>query len=288
MQCFSGLSLSSGEIVPCGQCMNCRVNKARKWTGRILAEMMGSPPRCNWFLTLTISDENLHRAPPHAYASLEKGAFSLWLRAWQRANGAFRYYAVGEYGDLSRRPHYHLAMFHSSPEFMWSFGQDWEARWGHFLYSEMGDKRAAYLAQYTTKKLTSPDDDRLGAGGALEGCEPEFRTSSRHPPLGYRFARALIAQYRTPQGRAVLEQQGDVARCFRACGKIYPFDAYMLRMMRTALGIPLSHTGRIDAHPNYLDYHQTKDAEQCLQKTLQAEVIHAQKKAALSTRRISV
>lgn len=288
MQCFNGLQLTNGSCVPCGQCINCRINKSRKWTARILAEMISAPPRSCWFFTLTLSDENIYRAPPEAIPSLQKGTFRRWLASYQRSHSAFRYYAVGEYGDLSLRPHYHLAMFHQPASVMWHFYEAWQARWGNALYSEMGEKRAAYLAQYTTKKLTSPDDDRLRDGGELNGCEPEFRTSTRHPPLGFHMCRKVIAGYCTVQGQAILAERGDVGRTFRMHDKLWPLDQYMLRTIRKALGIPLTHTGRIDANPNYLEYNAAQEADQCLDATLYSEQRYAAKKKAHRANRATV
>lgn len=119
----------------------------------------------------------------------------------------------------------------------------------------MDQKRAAYLCHYTAKKLTKADDSRL-----QPDMEPEFRASSRVPPIGSAALPALVHPYRRGAGAKLLEERGDVERSVRIGGKVYPLDEFMLKKMREALGIPLTHTERM-AHPHYLLWHETQEAQ---------------------------
>lgn len=59
------------------------------------------------FLTLTYDDDHLP-CPPH----LVKEDLTLFLKRYRKRLGhKIRYYAIGEYGDLTWRPHFHLAIF---------------------------------------------------------------------------------------------------------------------------------------------------------------------------------
>lgn len=88
----------------------------------------------------------------------------------------FRYFAVGEYGDIGGRPHYHASIFGLGQ----SFGPIIDKSWGlgHTLTAEFNSQTAQYVAGYTIKKMTSADDVRL------DGRHPEFPRMSKMPGLG--------------------------------------------------------------------------------------------------------
>jgi len=261
MQCFSGIQLSSGDIVPCGQCINCRINKGRRWTGRLLLEHTFNPsvwPNADWFLTFTYAPEHVPVAPESGELTLRKKAFLKWINNCQRDLGKLRYLAVGEYGDKGSRPHYHAIVFNQPEEQILELSERWH-RYGFTQHAPFTRERASYITGYTVKKLNG---DRQ-AIAAQKGVEPEFRTSSRIPPIGSPCLPVLLHQYRSRAGKHVLARNGDVARTFRFSGKIYPFDPYILRKLRGALDIPQTHAGRIDACETYLQYHNDEAAQIC-------------------------
>lgn len=148
--------------------MGCRVEKARQWKIRMVHE--ASLHHANCFITLTYDDEHLPEG-----GSLEKRAFPRFADA-MRKRCSFRYYACGEYGDQSGRPHYHAAIF----------GQRWkpsdiEPSWGrgNVHVGEFTPESAGYVAGYVTKKVTGKKAKE--AYGALE---PPFAVMSRRPGIG--------------------------------------------------------------------------------------------------------
>lgn len=257
MICNKGILLkSTGKRVPCGQCMSCRINKGRKWTARILMELCTHDPRYPpAFLTLTYREDTVPLTPDHD-TTLEKKAITQWLNNQQKKHGAFRYYLVGEYGDITKRPHYHLALFPTSHEQVLRLCQDWQKKSGFTSSTPLNAERAGYLANYCAKKLTKPDDDRL-----LPNQEPEFRTSSRQPPLGNDFAESIVKYYRSGKAAQILKQRGDVERTVRFYGRLYPLGDWILKKIRTELGIPLTHTERNDGHDNYWNFHAQQEAQ---------------------------
>jgi len=90
--------------IPCGQCIGCRINRQQMWAFRCLAEASLSPH--NWFLTLTYDDANL---PPRG--ELRHRDWQLFAKRVRRALGPFRYLMCGEYGEQTKRPHYHALLF---------------------------------------------------------------------------------------------------------------------------------------------------------------------------------
>ena len=187
MKCYNGIMSKKNGMVPCGQCMDCRINEARSWAARILMEQL-SAPYGGYFYTWTYDDENIPTTPAGLH-TLRKKPWFAWL-ANQRKDYPFRYYTVGEYGSDTVRPHYHAAIFPKAPFDprvlldKWQYGSIKSVR-------DLIPTRARYLAQYTAKKLTSDTDERLS-----DGQEPEFRSSSRVPGLGAPFVTTIVSAYR--------------------------------------------------------------------------------------------
>lgn len=136
----------------------------------------------NCFVTLTYAPE--HVPPGRNVVPRDLQLFLKRLRTSIHPI-RFRYFAVGEYGDLSGRPHYHLSAFglgqHMGPIIDKAWGL------GHTLTAEFNSQTAQYVAGYTIKKMTSFGDHRL------DGRHPEFARQSRRPGLGAD-AMSVIAQ----------------------------------------------------------------------------------------------
>jgi hypothetical protein len=224
--------------------MPCRINTGRQWTARILLEEATNGNVC-WFVTLTYDDDSLPTTP-EGVPTLRKKRTLQWVRN-QARNAGFRYYIVGEYGEKSLRPHYHLAIF---PKEGWSIGNLTDAwKKGFTSAYPMSRERAGYLARYATKKLLSHTDPRLESGQ-----EPEFRSSSRRPPLGASFVPMVVRAYDSRGGKTILKEKGDIERTVRIGGRIYPLPEYILRKVRRELGIPELHRDRL-RHEGYEALH---------------------------------
>jgi len=150
----------TGLQVPCGTCICCREEQARQAAVRIAHE--ATCHERNSFVTLTYND---HSIPLHG--SLEYKDLTNFLKRARRTFGPLRYYAVGEYGDQSLRPHYHLCIFghdftdnriitRTTPHLLWTqkaltrcWGQ------GRVEVGALTFETARYTASYVTKKLRS-------------------------------------------------------------------------------------------------------------------------------------
>lgn len=92
--------------VPCGKCMPCRIQRTGEWTTRLTLESFKHKESC--FITLTYSDAflpsdyGLHKY--HLQKFIKRLRFFLGKRK-------VKHYSVGEYGDKTGRPHYHLLCF---------------------------------------------------------------------------------------------------------------------------------------------------------------------------------
>lgn len=191
MRCLN--PLTSGRVVfGCGQCMPCRFNRRRTWTHRIMLEALVHEKKC--FVTLTYSDD-------HNDGQLHPEHLSGWLKRFRKhfPPRSIRFFAVGEYGDTTQRPHYHAAVFGlescaggpvrdgacqcSSCTVVrktWGFG--------HVLVGTLAAESAQYLCGYVVKKMTHASDPRL------QGRVPEFARMSLWPGIGaHALANIVIA-----------------------------------------------------------------------------------------------
>lgn len=236
--------------VACGRCMNCRVNRKRFWTGRMLMEWAGwrrvGVPSV--FGTLTYNDAHL----PTVFdgishqSTLDPNDTRKWLMRWRKAYGPIRYFLVGEYGDVSQRAHYHFVFF--NPPFGGSSLQvAVEKTWtlngrplGHVQISEMNEARARYCAGYAVKKLDK-------SNGKLGARYPEFMRVSKLPPLGHQEVTAMRDALLSKEGAAfMLDQDGVVPRQWRHDGKVYPLGAFWRRWLSEETGYDYGPTQEED------------------------------------------
>lgn len=181
---FSGIPMT----IPCGQCIGCRLEYARGWAVRCMHEAQLHEDK--FFVTLTYDDGNLP-----LNGSLVPDHLTLFFKRLRKniSPHKIRYYAVGEYGDVTSRPHYHLLLFgyrfadlrvHKETETGCLYSSDQlDSLWGlgSCLLGDLTFESAAYVARYSVKKLT-------GLAGQAEyqrrGIEPPYAVMSRRPGIG--------------------------------------------------------------------------------------------------------
>jgi len=158
--------------IPCGKCDGCTISRSQAWAIRIFHESQMHERNC--FLTLTYKDapEKINRADPQKF-----------IKRLRRSNQKIRYFLTGEYGEQTRRPHYHAIVF----------GEDYlggaydidtnlygnvfiDERWGHGSVSigALTVASAMYVAGYCNKKIGDSDT---------------FAIMSRNPPIGTTWVR---------------------------------------------------------------------------------------------------
>lgn len=98
---------------PCGKCIPCRIKRKMEWVTRVTLEADKHDLKA--YVTLTLDDDNLMYGgtdQPTLYPK-DLTDFIKRLRRKYEYNGfdtKIRYFACGEYGDESKRPHYHLIL----------------------------------------------------------------------------------------------------------------------------------------------------------------------------------
>jgi len=149
--------------------MACRVQKRREWTLRNLHELQDYKDK-SLFVTLTyksicqVCTAKENGFPP-VLPSLRKRDLQLFLKRIRKAISPtkIRYYACGEYGDKTKRLHYHLIIYGMGWEHRQTIMDNWtytdwtveDIQKGSFGFVEPDSIR--YVAQYIDSKLTGED-----------------------------------------------------------------------------------------------------------------------------------
>jgi len=138
------------ESFPCGRCAACKIAKAQEWTGRMVHESDSWSHSA--FLTLTEDDDNV--------ISLDKRKLQKAFKRARRSGLKFRYYACGEYGGSTFRPHYHVCIFYEGDlgfEPDSSLGRsNGRLSWWPFGLANLGvfsAQSARYTADYLLKSI---------------------------------------------------------------------------------------------------------------------------------------
>lgn len=159
----------------------------------------------NCFVTLTYDDDHLPNPP-----SLNHKHFQLFIRYLRRKFKNVRYFMCGEYGENTKRPHYHAALFgvdflfdrkhcggvreraiynSATLEGLWSHG--------HSVIGTLTRESAAYISRYIVQKKFvsrfSPPEIRDyykmmdTSTGEIINRLPEYIRMSLKPGIGYNY-----------------------------------------------------------------------------------------------------
>lgn len=234
------------QLFPCGQCMPCRFNRRRIWTHRLLLEATRYSE--NTFLSLTYRDDNLPFTS-NGLPTLNPKHLQDWLKRFRAEISPLRirFYACGEYGDETERPHYHVAIFGfpTCERITTSYGytkNDDYARptcceiclryhdtWGHgrIFAGDLTEHSSQYIAGYVTKKMTAKDDKRLA------GRHPEFARMSNRPGIGAHFMDDVASSFLEFD----LEQsEADVPSVLNHGTRKLPLGRYLRDRLRERIG----------------------------------------------------
>lgn len=188
----------------------------------------------NAFVTLTYSDENLPR-DGNIKAEELRNFIKRLRKRYATENLTFRYYACGEYGEKSNRPHYHLALFNYASCFEGSQFSDGEHgcqcrscsmvyqswRQGRIQVGTLTQESAAYIAGYVTKKWLLSEDSRTAP----------FSRMSNKPGIG------AGAMDDVASALLMAEFKGeDVPNQLLHGQKRWPLGRYLVRRLRERMG----------------------------------------------------
>lgn len=185
MKCPSPISIpdpnarhkSTRLTVPCGKCGACRYNRRADWSFRLAQELRVADYA--QFITLTYDDEHVPFNQSTGELSLDKTHLQLFikrLRKFQDGNSKskIRYYAVGEYGSQTDRPHYHAILYNAVPDTIAHLDRTWT--YGHYSVDNLNSARIHYVTKYHVNAVKNED-----------GRTPEFALMSRNPGIGLNY-----------------------------------------------------------------------------------------------------
>lgn len=210
--------------IPCGQCMECRINTSKELAQRALAE--ATMHEENYFITLTYDDDHLL----HTYrecVSRQSGEVGLFpclciedfqlfakrlrerIREKYGETGILNFYC-GEYGEQNGRPHFH-AIIYGIPlkSELKTFktvnvkGKTYEYltcplvedcwKQGFITVAEVNWETCAYVARYVTKKMIGKSETEYQLYCDSLGFAPqprEFHITPKRPGLGLTYLEA--------------------------------------------------------------------------------------------------
>lgn len=252
-------SLGKEKIpVPCGKCPICLQRRASAWSFRLSQALKVFPSA--HFLTLTYEEPPISKA---GYMTLVRRDWQLFIKRLRKVHpkqAKIAYYAVGEYGSKTWRPHFHAILFGADSEFIekaWNnYHRDkdfdrkklvlaglpgrWEAD------PDVNEANIAYVCKYITKGKRIPlhkNDDR----------EPEFALMSKNLGANY-LTDAIKAYHRADPDRMYVTNPGGIKlsmpRYYR--DRIFTEEERAAHAKKVSLLSPVWHKEAIDAfHKKY-------------------------------------
>lgn len=238
----------SVRLLPCGQCIGCRLERSRQWAIRCVHHAQLFPH--NSFITLTYDDEHLESP------SLEHRDFQLFMKKLRKRVGSsesalrrasppetrpqaesqISYYMAGEYGSTNRRPHFHACLFnHQFTDKKYYKTTKTKSKlytsavlnslWGKG-FTSIGDvniQSAAYIARYICSKITGPNAAQYyqhidEETGEIFDLKPEYNRMSLRYPIG----KSWLQRYQSdvyPEG--IVHTRSGKARSPRYYDKIF-------------------------------------------------------------------
>lgn len=198
------------QEIPCGKCIGCRLEYSKQWANRCLLENEYHDD--SYFVTLTYDEQHVPRTyypdPETGEAlpalTLRKRDFQLFMKRLRKQTGQeLRYFAAGEYGSKTMRPHYHAIIFGlklddltivNTSKLGYNYYTSevvlraWSCSDGKGNYVPLGMivvapvtwETCAYTARYTAKKNGTQGSEYF----ERMNLEPPFVLMSRRPGIG--------------------------------------------------------------------------------------------------------
>lgn len=184
--------------VPCGNCPFCRSRRASGWSFRLMQQ--DKIADSSHFITLTYDTKHVPISK-NGFMELCKRDLQLFFKRLRKSQcnhvtlqqtlqttnvprcstKSIKYYAVGEYGGTTKRPHYHIILFNAQLNLI---QPAWDL--GHVHYGTVAAESVGYTLKYISKPRKHPmhrNDDR----------EPEFSLMSKG--LGANYLSSAVINY---------------------------------------------------------------------------------------------
>lgn len=150
------------NIVPCGKCQHCLARRTSAWAYRLMQE--NKEATSSHFITFTYEKEPLSA---NLLPTLRKSDFQRFLKRLRKSHPTIpyikqdgstgrksniKYYACGEYGTRTNRPHYHAIMFNINDDHLSQLEDIWSH--GHVRIDPFNIATVSYVVGYLKKPFT--------------------------------------------------------------------------------------------------------------------------------------
>ncbi len=214
--------------VPCGRCPHCKRRRINDWVFRLQEEEKNAISAR--FVTLTYAPEYLPLAKSKLPTLYKKDLQNYFKRLRKKEKHVkqtahpIKYYACGEYGETTYRPHYHCILFNLAPEMLFDgvLSEIWKLV--HVRVDPCNIKTIQYTSKYVMKSDKKP-----------EGVEPEFSLMSRKPALGAGIVPRIKKALASEAGQIARRNMGDDFTTIRSEQKKYPIGRTLKQKVQDVL-----------------------------------------------------
>jgi hypothetical protein len=232
--CSNSIKLNDIDFrIPCGKCLNCKKKRRSDWSLRLEHEYLYSDSAL--FITLTYNDASIPRN--RGIATLNKKDLQDYIKRLRNSHVAYvsrelgirksevknyskqiRYYAVGEYGSKTNRPHYHILLFNYDIANLKPIEAQWKnTQTGHPLgFVDIGKVTSASI-NYTTKYM-------FKQWGKKDLRQRPFTNMSRRPMIGTGFLNEYKNYLREFELTTIRDKKGTL----RKLPKAYLYKIYTM------------------------------------------------------------
>lgn len=151
------------QPVRCGRCPACYAYRVSQWSFRLMQQEKVSSSA--YFITLTY-DTKYVPITLSGFMSISKRDVQLFFKSLRKLNDTtLKYFAVGEYGGKTYRPHYHIILFNAklnTIQLAWTNGS--------VHYGDVSGASIGYTLKYMSKQSKIPvdkNDDRVKEFGLM-------------------------------------------------------------------------------------------------------------------------
>jgi len=203
--CINPQSLKQKElIVPCGKCYICLKRRSNQWVFRLMEEAKASSSV--QFHTYTYEETPKTK---NGLDTLLKKDFQDYMKRLRKANtNKLRYYACGEYGTLTKRPHYHAIIFNlplnsqSIVDQAWQYHNSLENHRRGLTHIVPGNE---LTIKYVTKYLLKGQFNTIGKGEVFDTDTGEVFQDDRQREFSL-MSKGMGKEFMTPQMIKYIQQ----------------------------------------------------------------------------------
>lgn len=195
--------------VPCGKCIPCLKRRSSHWSFRILQESKTAKSSC--FITLTYDQVPLS---PNGLPTLLKRDYQTFfkrlrkLAPHKKGKKRLKYFACGEYGTKTARPHYHAIVF-NLPQNLINNSDIICNTWnhGHVLVTNSNLKTINYVVGYINKGGYKKQIDKVH--GVYDDRITEFQLMSKGLGESY-LTPSMVKYYKDRKLFCIVHEDGQI------------------------------------------------------------------------------